>query len=135
MNSLLRFNRKYFIIAVSIFIIEVVIALFVHDKIIRPYIGDFLVVILIYCSAKSFLNTPVIPTALAVLLFSYAIEISQYFHLVNKLGLQNSKFARTIIGTSFEWTDLAAYTAGILVVIFVEKNCDKNISEIKRPVK
>lgn len=121
MSGLLKFNRNYFIIAFGIFIVEVIIALFVHDKIIRPYVGDFLVVILIYCLAKTFLNTAVLPTAFAVLLFSYAVEISQYFHLVNKLGLQNSKFARTIIGTSFEWTDLATYTAGFLVVIFIEK--------------
>jgi hypothetical protein len=120
MSSLLKFNKRYFIIAVGIFVIEVVIALFIHDKIIRPYLGDFLVVILIYCFVKSFLNTPVFPTALAVLLFSYTVEISQYFHLVNCLGLQNSKFARTIIGTSFEWIDLATYTAGIVVLLIIE---------------
>ena len=120
MSSLLKFNKKYFIIAVGIFVIEVVIALFIHDKIIRPYFGDFLVVILIYCSVKSFFNTSVYVTAIAVLLFSYLVELSQYFHLVNKLGLQNSKFARTIIGTSFEWTDLATYTAGIIVFVIIE---------------
>ena len=125
MSSLLKFNKKYFIIAVGIFVIEVVIALFIHDKIIRPYIGDFLVVILIYCSVKSFLNTSVYPTALAVLLFSCLVELSQYFHLVNYLGLQNSKLARTIIGTSFEWTDLATYTTGIVVVILIEKTSQR----------
>lgn len=120
MDGLLQFNKKYFTIAVCIFITEVVIALFLHDEIIRPYIGDFLVVILIYCAVKSFLNTPVLPTAFAVLLFSYVVEFSQYFHLVNHLGLQNSKLARTIIGTSFEWADLAIYTAGIATVIIIE---------------
>jgi len=120
MSSILKFNKRYFIIAVGIFVIEVVIALFIHDKIIRPYVGDFLVVILIYCSVKSFFNTSVYPAALAVLLFSYLVELSQYFHLVNKLGLQNSKFARTIIGTTFEWTDLATYTAGIIVLLITE---------------
>lgn len=131
MSSLLKFNKKYFVTAVSIFIIEVIIAFFIHDKIIRPYVGDFLVVILIYCSVKSFLNTPTFPTALAVLLFSYAIEISQYFHLVNYLGLQNSKLARTIIGTSFEWIDLATYTAGVTILLFIENYCKKNKSELR----
>jgi len=120
MSSILKFNKRYFIIAVGIFVIKVVIALFIHDKIIRPYVGDFLVVILIYCSVKSFFNTSVYPAALAVLLFSYLFELSQYFHLLNKLGLQNSKFARTIIGTTFEWTDLATYTAGIIVLLTTE---------------
>ena len=120
MSSILKFNKRYFIIAVGIFVIKVVIALFIHDKIIRPYVGDFLVVILIYCSVKSFFNTSVYPAAFAVLLFSYLVELSQYFHLVNQLGLQNSKFAQTIIGTTFEWTDLATYTVGIVVLLIIE---------------
>jgi Protein of unknown function (DUF2809). len=120
MSGLVKFNRHYFIIAIIIFLVEILIAFFIHDTIIRPYIGDFLVVILIYCFVKSFLNTPVWSTALTVLLFSYAVEISQYFHIINKLGLQHSKLARIIMGTSFGWIDLAMYTAGIGVVIFIE---------------
>jgi Protein of unknown function (DUF2809) len=120
MSGLVKFNRHYFIIAIIIFLVEILIAFFIHDTIIRPYIGDFLVVILIYCFVKSFLNTPVWSTALAVLVFSYAVEISQYFHIINKLGLQHSKIARIIMGTSFGWTDLAMYTAGIGVLIFIE---------------
>ena len=120
MSGLFKFNRHYFIIAIIILLVEILIAFFIHDAIIRPYIGDFLVVILIYCFVKSFLNTPVWSTALTVLLFSYAVEISQYFHIINKLGLQHSKHARIIMGTSFGWIDLAMYTAGIGVVIFIE---------------
>ena len=119
--SLLKFNRRYFVLAVLILAIEILIAKFAHDEIIRPYVGDLLVVILIYCFIKSFLNTPVLTTALSVLIFSYAIEILQYFHAIKWLGLQNSKIARTIMGDSFEWIDLVAYTIGIVVVIYTEK--------------
>ncbi|WP_333600889.1 ribosomal maturation YjgA family protein [Flavobacterium sp.] len=115
-----RFNRVYFGLAVALFFIEVAIALFVHDKIVRPYIGDVLVVILIYCFVKSFLNLPVMTTAVCVLLFSYTIEILQYFNLVQKLGLEHNKLARIVIGSSFGWEDFLAYTIGILIVIFVE---------------
>jgi glycopeptide antibiotics resistance protein len=80
-----------------------------------------LVVILIYCFVKSFLNTPVAETAVAVLIFSYAIEVLQYFNIVTILGLQNSAIARVVIGTSFEWIDLIAYTLGIVVALFAEK--------------
>jgi len=93
----------------------------------------FLVVILIYCFVKSFLNTPVIATALAVLLFSYAIETLQYFHLVDILGLEKSTVARIIIGTSFAWTDLLAYTLGILLILIIEfrfGNATKSINSI-----
>ena len=120
MNSILKFRKGYFILVIILFAIEVLIALFMHDSIIRPYGGDFLVVILIYCFLKAFLNTPVLKTAIAVLVFSYTVEILQYFNIVNWLGLEKSRLARIIIGSSFEWIDLLAYTLGIAVVLIVE---------------
>ena len=117
----LKFSPFYAISTLLLFITEVLIALFVHDQFIRPYIGDFLVVILIYCFVKSFLNTPVVPTAIGVLLFAYTVELLQYFHIVEVLGLQHSRAARIIIGSSFEWRDILAYTMGILAVVLVEK--------------
>jgi len=104
-----------------LFVVEVLIALYLHDRIIRPYIGDLLVVIMIYCFVKSFLNTDVIRTALAVLLFAYIIEVLQYFKFVKLLGLQNSKLASVVLGTSFQWIDLVAYTAGAAIVVAIEK--------------
>jgi hypothetical protein len=100
---------------------EICIALFVHDNFIRPYVGDFLVVILIYCFIQSFFKLPYLPTAVAVLVFSYIIELFQYFNIVEKLGLQHSNIARVVIGTLFAWQDIIAYTAGIGLVILVEK--------------
>ncbi len=114
------FYKYYFFLALLLFIAEVLIGAFLHDSIIRPYGGDFLVVILIYCFAKSFLNTSVLPTALCVLIFSYMVEISQYFHLIRLLGLEHSKTARLLLGTSFSFTDLLAYTLGILLVLMIE---------------
>ncbi|UPT70718.1 MAG: DUF2809 domain-containing protein [Flavobacterium sp. JAD_PAG50586_2] len=105
---------------------EVLIALFVHDTIIRPYVGDLLVVILIYCFIKSFLDVRVFPAAIFVLLFSFGVELLQYFTIVEKLGLQNSKVASTIIGTSFEWIDILAYLVGIIIVLVIEKARPKN---------
>lgn len=118
---ILQFNWRYFFGAIILFITEVLIALYVHDAIIRPYIGDLLVVILIYCFVKAFLNTPVIPTAIAVLLFAFGIETAQYCNIVKVLGLEKYTVARVVIGTSFEWIDLLAYTTGIILVIVTEK--------------
>jgi len=33
-------------------LIEILIALFVHDEFIRPYVGDALVVIVLYCECR-----------------------------------------------------------------------------------
>lgn len=131
MTSIIKFKKQYFILAILIFVIEVLIAKYVHDKIIRPYIGDVLVVILIYCFFKSFLNKSVITIAISTLIFSYLIETLQYFNIVNLLSLQNSKLARTIIGTSFSWKDILAYTAGIILVLVVEKLFSNNIYKSK----
>jgi hypothetical protein len=96
------------------------IAVYMRDAIIRPFGGDLLVVILLYCVLKSAINLPVLPAAGAVLLFAYAVEVSQYFHLVKVLGLQNSKLARILLGTTFSFTDLLAYTLGIILVMVIE---------------
>jgi Protein of unknown function (DUF2809) len=121
MKKLITFNKVYFLLTVVLFVIEVIIAKYVHDEFIRPYIGDLLVVMLVYCFVKSFLNTAVLQTALAVLLFSYSVEFLQYANIVKLLGLQNYKIARIVIGTSFSWIDMLLYTLGILLVIIAER--------------
>ena len=121
MNNIFKFRRKYLLIAILIFVIEILIAIYAHDRFIRPYFGDFLVVILIYCLIKSFVNRSVLSISIFVLLFSYTIEFLQYLNIVQVLGIQNNTLAKIIIGTSFAWSDIIAYTAGIILVILVEK--------------
>jgi hypothetical protein len=115
-----QFNKRYFLLALLLFVVEVLIALYVHDAIVRPYIGDVLVVILLYCFVRSFFRTSVVQTAIAVLLFSYLIETLQYFQIGHRLGLEHSPVAMTIIGNYFQWIDLVAYTFGIAIVLFIE---------------
>jgi hypothetical protein len=113
-------NKKYLALAGSLLIIEVLIALYVHDEIIRPYGGDFLVVILLYCFLKSFITIKTEIAGIIVLVFAYFIETMQYFNIVDQLGLQNNSMARTIIGTFFTFTDILAYTLGTLFILFTE---------------
>lgn len=120
MTNSITFNKYYFGFTVLIFFIEVLIALFVNDNFVRPYLGDVLVVILIYCFIKSFLKLPVMPVAVFVLIFSFIVEFLQFLNIIEKLHLEKSKIARTIIGTSFSWIDLLTYIIGISIVIFFE---------------
>lgn len=122
---MLTFNRNYFGLAVFLFIVEVLIAIFVNDGFVRPYLGDVLVVILIYCFIRSFIHLPVIPVAVFVLIFSFTIEFLQYAQIVEKLGLQKSTIARTVIGTAFAWSDLLAYVIGVVTVVMVERHFAK----------
>ena len=118
---MLTFNKNYFGFTILIFCIELMIALFVKDRFIRPYLGDVLVVILLYCFLKSFLKISVAVAALSVLLFAFSIEFLQFLDIVEKLHLEKSKVARTVIGTSFSWIDLLTYVLGIAIVIIAEK--------------
>ena len=115
------FQKRYFFITIALLLTEILIALFVRDNFIRPYIGDVLVVVLIYCFLKSFFKIKILPLALSVLVFAYVVETLQYFNVVEMLNLQHSKIARIIIGSSFAWLDILAYTLGISTVIVVEK--------------
>lgn len=117
-----KFKKGYFVWTVALFIIEVLIALYIKDSIIRPHVGDVIVVILIYCFLRSFINMPVITLATISLLFAFATEALQYFKIVERLGLRDSALASIVIGTHFSWIDLFCYIAGIMIVLVAEKN-------------
>ncbi|MDM1072471.1 DUF2809 domain-containing protein [Empedobacter brevis] len=116
-----KFDKKSFIIAIFTFLIEVIIALFINDKIIRPFVGDILVVVFMYYFIKAFINTKTINIAIFTLIFSFIIEILQYFKFVEIIGLGHNKAARIIIGTSFSWIDLLCYFIGFLLLFFIDK--------------
>lgn len=118
---MLTFNKNYFILFVLVFLAETLIALYVDDAFVRPYFGDVLVVILVYCFVKSFVKIAVLPAAVLVLLFAFAVEALQFMNIVEKLGLQDNAMARTVIGTSFSWHDLLCYALGIFTVLLAEK--------------
>ncbi len=118
---MLTFNKKFLLLTLLLFITEVLIALYVRDRLVRPYGGDYLVVILIYCFVRTFLKAPVLPVAIGVLLFSYLIETLQYFRLVDRLGLEHNVIAKTVIGYGFSWIDMLAYTLGIITILLISR--------------
>ncbi|MEO9954811.1 DUF2809 domain-containing protein [Nonlabens sp.] len=122
---LLKLHRKqkalYIAAAVLLLIIEILIERYAHDNFVRPYLGDLLVVILIYAIVMACSKIKVWTGAVATLLFSYAIETAQYLQIVSLLGLEGNKFARIVIGTSFSWWDMLMYTLGFITVIILEK--------------
>jgi len=59
--------------------------------------------------------------AWSVLIFAYAVEIAQYFNIVGLLGLSGNRSAEIIIGTSFSWEDMLAYTLGVALVYFLDE--------------
>ncbi|WP_341731682.1 DUF2809 domain-containing protein [Microcoleus sp. EPA2] len=125
---MLYFNRKYFFLALILFSIEIVIAVFFRDKFVRYFLGDLLVVIFLHCFIMSWLKLESTKVALSVLTFSFVIEILQYFKILNALGWENNKIAIIILGNSFDAMDLVAYTAGIAIVLWLENRKKVSIS-------
>jgi hypothetical protein len=103
------------------FITEVLIAVYVHDDFIRPYVGDILVVILLYCFVKIFVPYKVKLMPLYIFIFSAFVEILQYLKLVEILGLQGNRFARIVIGSVFDWKDILCYGVGCILLCVYEK--------------
>lgn len=117
----MTFRLRYFLLFIALFITEVLIALYVHDDFVRPYLGDLLVVILIYAFVRSFVKVSVNIAAFATLACAFLVEFLQFFKVVDKLGLRDNKIARIVIGTSFSSEDLVMYVLGILVVLGFEQ--------------
>ena len=111
---------KYITIFAITFILEVIIAKYAHDKIIRPYIGDVLVVICLYTFAKSIFLDKIKLLSLYVLILAVIVEILQYFNYAQILFGVN-KIAKTLLGSSFDIKDILCYVAGYLIIILIEK--------------
>ena len=117
----MRFNLKYFLITIFVFIIEVLIATtFKNFVFLRSYFGDVLVVVLIYTFIQSFFEVDKIKTIIGVLIFSFAIEFLQYFHFAEVLGFKENKLAMIVLGNSFSWIDILCYTIGCLAIYVLE---------------
>jgi len=122
---MLVFKFKYFVGFIILLFIELFIALFVEDSFIRPWLGDVLVVILIYTFLRSFLKITYLKAIIIVFIFSFSIEISQLFNLIKILGLEKYQIAHWVLGSSFNWWDFLAYALGLLLVYSYEQKKQK----------
>ena len=111
-----RTRIKYGITFLFLLLVEVMIALYVHDNFIRPYIGDVLVVIVIYCFVRIWIPEKCRLLPLYVFLFAAAVEGLQYFNLVSVLGLEENVFMRVLLGSVFDWKDILCYGIGCAVL-------------------
>ena len=117
---MLSFQKSYFFTALLLFLLLAFIAAYVSDVIIRPYGGDVLVVIFLYCLLKSFVRIPFKNAIFGVLVFAFLLEGLQAFELVQHLGIEENKIATAVLGSHFDWLDLFLYTLGAGIVLLVE---------------
>ena len=117
----LRFSRPYFAWTCAVLVTELLIALAVDDDFVRPYLGDTLAVVLVYVTLLSVLDVRRVPAALGALAVAWLVELGQYMHVVDRLGLADVPVARVVLGTFGDVHDLVAYTAALPLIALAER--------------
>ena len=122
-----KFNLKYFLLTILIFLIEVLIATKLeHIFFIRAYLGDVIVVMLLYTFVKIFIAVNDQKLIAGIFVFSCLVEFAQYFKIADKLGFQPGSLMYIVIGNSFSWIDILCYAIGcLLLYLFVKINNSK----------
>ncbi|MCF8508091.1 MAG: DUF2809 domain-containing protein [Hyphomonadaceae bacterium] len=113
-------RAAYGIAALILLVVEVLIALFVNDQFVRPYLGDVLAVVLVYASLRAVTPMGFTPALCIALGIALVIEVAQALNLLGALGLADNQFARIVLGGAFDMLDMAAYLAGGIAVLAVE---------------
>lgn len=97
--------------------IEVLIALFVHDAFVRPYLGDVLAVVCVYFLARVILLDSPRYLSIFVTAFAFVVELVQLTQLSEALPSPLS----VIVGGTFDFKDLACYLVGGFACFLVDK--------------
>ena len=112
---------KYAVAAAVILAVEVVIALFVRDRFIRPYVGDMLVTLLLCFIVRIVMpNGHRFTLPIGVFAFSALVEIGQYFDYDALLGLDGIPFFAVLLGSTFSLADIVCYAFGCLAAFALD---------------
>lgn len=113
----LQFSLKYLLLTIFIFLVEVLIATKLeHIFFVRAYLGDVIVVMLLYTFVKTFVKMNDQKLILGILVFSFLVEFAQYFNIAEKLGFRPGSLMYIVIGNSFSWIDILCYAVGCLLL-------------------
>ena len=115
-----RTRLAFLAAAGMILTIEIYIAICVKRGFVRHYLGDVLVVILLYVLVRAIFSVPTSNLSLKIFAFAAALELAQYFGVVQILGIEN-KILKVMIGGTFDLTDLLCYAVGCVLVGIYEK--------------
>lgn len=111
---------KYLISFIITFFIEVVIAVFIHDNFIRPYLGDVLIIICLYLFCRSIFPERFKYLSLYILIFAVFVEILQYFNIA-KMFAGNNKLINIVLGSTFDIKDIICYLIGYMLILIIQK--------------
>ena len=115
------FRPAYALAAAILLVTEALIARFLHDPWIRPHGGDVLAVMLVYAALRTVTRLPRRGAALAGFAIGTAIELAQLVHVLDLIGAGGDPIARTVLGSAFDWSDIAAYGAGAVLSVVIDR--------------
>ena len=118
----------YFLIFLFLLGLEIAIATYLKTGFIRAYLGDLLVVILLYCLLMSILKPSVKTGLLLTLAIAFAIELLQLVNLTKFFPQEYKQLATLVLGSHFSWLDLLMYVLGIVVAGITELVLHKRYS-------
>lgn len=104
---------------VLLFALEALIAVYVHDDFVRPYVGDMIVTVVVWAFARIIFPDKFKLMSVYVMIFAIFVEIGQYFNYVDLLGITNPVLV-TMMGTSFAWADIACYAVGCVIAGIID---------------
>ncbi len=85
------------------------------------WIGDALWAVMVYLVMRMiFIHTSVNKIATWSLTFCFAIEISQLYQAPWINHIRSTLIGHLVLGQGFLWSDLLAYTGGILTIAVIE---------------
>lgn len=122
---------KYLIAFIILLCIEILIAICVHDTFIRPYVGDLLVVVVLYCIVKVIIPDKYRLIPFWIFVFAAFIECLQYLKWVERLGIENNAFLRILMGATFDWKDIVCYGIGCILLGIYEWLIQKGIVRLR----
>lgn len=118
----------YFLIFLFLLGLEIAIATYLKTGSIRAYLGDLLVVILLYCLLMSTLKPSVKTGLVLTLAIAFAIELLQLINLTRFFPQEYKQLATLVLGSHFSWLDLLMYVLGILCAGITELVLHKRYS-------
>lgn len=116
----MRHVRWGYAAAAAALVVEIGIALYLHDRIVRPYGGDALAVVLVYLALRAVTRLGTRRAVSMALAVAVVIECAQAVHALRWVGLEHDRLARVVLGGQFDLTDFAAYAVGAAAVPLVE---------------
>jgi len=115
----IHFSAKHLLATLFLFMVEVAIAHFRFNPFIRGFLGDVLVILLLYSFIKIFIKNNSFKISISVLAFAFLVELLQFFKITEILNVQ-SKLLLTVLGAVFDPLDLVAYSLGFVIILIIE---------------